>query len=105
MVAAGPVPTLVMALILKVYRVNGLKPGISIEVVLWPFTGISKAVFNPTTFTMYPVMTPFCFFTGTGDQESSTVVGSFCLRFSPPGLPEGAGPMCIWIHMHTCTER
>ena len=75
-VAAGPVPALVMALTWKVYEVNGLKPGISTEVVPAPCTGISPGQSGPTTFTVYPMMMPFCFSNGTGDQESSAFVGS-----------------------------
>ena len=73
-VAAGPVPALVMALTLNVYEVKSLKPGISTEVVPAPCTGISPGESGPTTFTVYPVMTPFCFSTGTGDQESFAAV-------------------------------
>ena len=74
-VAAGPVPALVMALTLKVYSVKGLKLGISTEVVLAPCTRISCSESGPTAFTVYPVMTPFCFSSGIDDQESSAVVG------------------------------
>ena len=98
-VAAGPVPVLVMALTLKVYEVKGLKPGISTEVVPAPCTGISPGESGPTTCTVYPVMTPFCFATGTGDQETSAVVDSLCLTLSPPGLPEGAGSKCVYMHI------
>ena len=96
-VAAGPVPPLVMALTLKVYEVKGLKPGISTEVVPAPCTGISRGESGPTTFTVYPVIMPFCFSTGTGDQESSAVVDSLCLIPSLPGLPEGAGSVCVYV--------
>ena len=99
-VAAGPVPALVMALTLKVYEVKGLKPGISTEVVPAPCTGISPGESGPTTFTSYPVIIPFCFFSGTGDQESSAVVGSLYLTLSRPGLPEGTGPKCVYACSH-----
>ena len=74
-VAAGPVPALVMALTLKVYEVKGLKPGISTEVAPAPCTGISPGESGPTTSTVYPVMTLFYFSAGGDDQESSAVVG------------------------------
>ena len=76
MVAAGPVPALVMALTLKVYEVKGLKPDTSQEVALASCTGISGVGAGPSTCTLYPVMTPFRFSTGRGAQESSAVVGS-----------------------------
>ena len=76
MVAVGPVPALVMALTLKVYEVKGLKLGISTEVVPASCTRISCEESGPTTCTVYPVMTLFCISSGTGDQESSAVVGS-----------------------------
>ena len=81
-VAAGPVPALVMALTLKVYEVKGLKPGISTEVVPAPCTGISPGESGPTTFTVYPVIRPFRFSTGTVNQDSSAVVGSLYLTLS-----------------------
>ena len=75
MVAAGPVPALVMALTLKLYKVKGLKPDTSKEVVLTPCTEISREESGPTTWILYPVMTPFRFSSGRGDQESSALVG------------------------------
>ena len=89
-VAAGPVPALVIALTLKVYDVNGLKSAISTEVVPEPCTRISLGESGPTIFTLYPVITPFRFSSGTGDQLRSAVVGSLCLTHSLTGLPNGA---------------
>ena len=74
-VTTGPVPALVVALTWKVYEVKGLKPGTSTEVVSASCTGISCEESGPTTCIVYPVMTPFRFSTGRGDQESSAVVG------------------------------
>lgn len=68
-VAAGPVPALVMALTLKVYEVRGLKSDISTVVVLASCTNISREESGPITCTLYPVMTPFCLSTGRGVQE------------------------------------
>ena len=65
-----------MALTLKVYEVKGLKPDISTEVVPAPCTGISPGESGPTTFTVYPVMMPFCFSSGIDDQKNSAVIGS-----------------------------
>ena len=90
-VAAGPVPALVMALTLKVYEVKGLKPGILISVVSSSRMKMPGEEPGPTTSTVYLVMVPFHFSIGTGDQDSSAVVGNLCLTLSPPGLPEGAG--------------
>ena len=104
-VAAGPVPALVIALTLKVYEVKGLKPDISVEVVPAPCTGISPGESGPTTFTVYPVITPFCFSTGTGDQESSAVVGSLCLTPSPTGLQEGARSVCVCVCVCVCVSK
>ena len=67
-------PALVMALTWKVYEVEGLKPGISTVVVLASCTGISREESGPSICIVYPVMTPFRFSTGRGDQESSAVV-------------------------------
>ena len=74
-VAAGPMPALVMALTLKVCEVKGIKPGTSTEVVLVFSTETPLKESGPSTCTVYPVMTPFCFSTGSGVQESSAVVG------------------------------
>ena len=74
-VAAGPMPALVMALTLKVYKVKGLKPGTSTEVVLVFGTETSREESGPSTCTVYPVMTPFRFSNGSGVQESSAVFG------------------------------
>ena len=74
-VATGPVPALVMALTWKVYEVKGLKPGTSTELILPSCTEISREKSGPSTCIVYPVMTPFRFSTGRGDQESSAVVG------------------------------
>ena len=71
-VAAGPMPALVMALTLKVYEVKGIKPGTSTEVVLVETTCKES---GPSTCTVYPAMTPFCFSNGSGVQESSAVFG------------------------------
>ena len=65
-------------------------------------TGISPGESDPITFTMYPVITPFCFSTETGDQDSSAVVGNLCLTLSPPGLPEGAGLYTVYVYV--CME-
>ena len=73
-VATGPVPALVMALTWKVYEVKGFKPGTSTVVVSASWTGISCEESDPSTCIVYPVMTPFRFSTGRGDQESSAVV-------------------------------
>ena len=59
--AAGPVPTSVMALTLKLYKVKGLKPDTSKEVVSAPCTEISCEESGPTTWILYPVMTPSFF--------------------------------------------
>ena len=74
-VAAGPVPALVMALTLKMYEVKGLKSGTSTEVILAFCAEISLEESGPSTCIVYPVMTPFCFSTGSGVQESIAVVG------------------------------
>ena len=74
-VATGPVPALVMALTLKVYEVNGFKPGTSIVVAVGSATDISFLVSGPTTCTVYPV-TIFCCSSGRGFHETSAVVGS-----------------------------
>ena len=100
--AAGPVPALVMALTLKVYEVKGLKPGILMSVVRSSRMKMSGEEPDPTTSTVYLVMVPFLFSTGTGDQDSSAVVGSLCFTLSPPGLPEGAGSSKMCAHMHIC---
>ena len=71
--AAGPVPALVMALTLNVYKVKDFKPVTSTEV---SSTEISREEPGPTTCTAYPVMTPFRSSVGRGVQESSAVVGS-----------------------------
>ena len=76
MIAAGPVPALVMALTLKEYEVNGLKSGISIEVILASCTEISRDESGPITCILYLAMTPFRLSTGRGDQESSALVGT-----------------------------
>ena len=98
-VAAGPVPALVMALTLKLYEVKGLKPGILMSVVSLSRMKMSGEEPGPTTSTAYLVMVPFHFSTGTGDQDSSAVVGNLCLILSPPGLPEGAGSKCVHMHV------
>ena len=59
MVAAGPVPALVMALTLKVYEEKGLKPDTSQEVASVFCTGISPE--GPSICILYPVMIPFLF--------------------------------------------
>ena len=103
MVAAGPLPALVMALTLKEYEEKGFNPSTWRVLVPAPCTGISPGESGPTTFTVYPVMLPFSFSTGTGDQESSAVVGSLCLTVNPPGHPEGAGSKCESVYM--CTSN
>lgn len=40
--------------------------------------GPMPALVMALTLTVYLVMTPFCFSTGTGDEESSAAVGSLC---------------------------
>ena len=74
--ATGPVPALVMALTLKVYKVKDFKPVTSTEVASASSTEISREESGPTTCTVYPVMTSFCFSTERGVQKSSAVVGS-----------------------------
>ena len=74
-VAAGPVPALVIALTLKLYKVKGLKPDTSTKVVSAPCTEISREKSGLTTCILYPVMMTFRFSSGRGDQESSALVG------------------------------
>ena len=74
-VAAGPVPALVMALTLKLYKAKGLKPDTSTKVVSAPCTEISREKSGLTTCILYPVMTPFRFSSRRGDHESSALVG------------------------------
>ena len=73
-VAAGPVPALVMALTLKIYKVKGLRSGTTTEVVLASLNDISCEESGPTTCILYPVMT--CFSIARRVQESSALVGT-----------------------------
>ena len=73
-VATGPVPALVIALILKVYEVKGFKLGTSTVVAFGSATDISFSVSGATTCTVYPV-TIFCCSSGRGFHETSAVVG------------------------------
>ena len=93
MLAGGPEPAFVLALTLKVYKgkVEGFRLGISIEVSSAETSCVVESLSGPTTCTVYPVRTPFSFFSGTGIHKSSAVVGSLRLTVNPPGRPEGAG--------------
>ena len=93
MLDAGPESTFVLALTLKVYhgKVEGFRLGISIEVLSAETSCVVESLSGPTTCTVYPVRTPFSFFSGTRVHESIAVVGDLRVTVNPPGLPEGAG--------------
>ena len=78
-VATGPEPAFVFALILKLYEVKGVRLSISTEVASAFSTKISRIEEECALFlicTVYPVMTTFCLSFGTGVHESIAVVGS-----------------------------
>ena len=75
-VAIGPFPVCVTALILKVYDVEGLSFDTAADVVLASETEISRVEPAPTTCTEYPVMTVLCSPSGKVFQEISAEVGS-----------------------------
>ena len=87
MVATGPVPVFVMALILKVYEVKGFRQGTLTEVAFGSSTVMSCLESGPTTCTQYPVMIVLCRSFRRGIQEISAVVGSLQLTLNPSGGP------------------
>ena len=82
-VAIGPFPSLVIALMLKMYKVDGLSSDTVMDVVFTSGTGISRIESGPTICTVYPVTTELSSPSGKGFQEISAVVGSPCLMLSP----------------------
>ena len=76
MVATGPVPALVMTLILKVYEVKGLRQGTLTEVAFGSSTVMSGIESGPATCTQYPVTITWCRCFEREVQEMSAVVGS-----------------------------
>ena len=81
-VAIGPLPASVMAQILKVYNVDGLKLCTTTDLTLASFTDISRSASGPTTCNVYPVMIVLCS-SGRGFHEISAEVGTPCLILSP----------------------
>ena len=75
-VATGPVPDLVIALILKVYEVKGFKLGTSTVVAFGSANDISLLESRPTTCTVYPVTIVYSSSFGRGFHEISALVGS-----------------------------
>ena len=76
MVAIGPFPVFVTALMTKVYTVDGLNFDTTTDVAFASDTEISRFKPAPTTCTEYPVMIVLCSPSGKGFQESSAEVGS-----------------------------
>ena len=73
---AGPAPAFVLALILKVYEVYGVRSVISAELVSASSISIEYVELESdfVTSIIYPVMTPFCLSFGTGVHVSFAVV-------------------------------